>query len=151
VSSAPEEVIRHITGLLKHCPPNIKGKIIGDHIILDIVGEDVHFWSPQLNFRVELAEDEDEGQTLVAGLIGPKPSVWTLFVFVYFTIGIAGFFISSYGISRYMVGEFSYALYALPLAVLIMLTAYQAGKFGENLGSDQIELLKQFVRDAVKE
>lgn len=148
VASPPAEVMAHIRQLLAAGPPRISGKIIGDHIILDIVGDEVHYWSPQLNFRVEPVE-EAENTTLVAGLIGPRPAVWTLFMFIYFSIGLAGFFITSYGISRYMVGESTLAIWGLPLAALIMLTAYQAGKFGERLGAEQVELLKQFVREAI--
>jgi hypothetical protein len=134
--------------LLDGSPHHVNGKIIGDHIILDITGEDVHFWSPQLNFRVEENEEADS-PTVIAGLIGPRPSTWTLFMFVYFSVGIAGFFITSYGISRYMVGEPSWAVWGLPVAALFMLTAYQAGKLGERLGAEQVEELKQFVREAV--
>lgn len=148
VAEPPAEVMAHVKALLKVAPPNIRGLVVGDHIILDIAGPDVHYWSPQLNFRVE--EDEEQpGQTLVAGLIGPRPAVWTLFMFVYFSIGLAGFFLTSYGISRYMVGEYSHALWGLPLAALVMLTAYQAGKFGERLGAEQVEDLKHFVRKAI--
>lgn len=148
VRCTPAEVMARVRKLLADSPPHVTGRIIGDHIILDIVGEEVHFWSPQLNFRVEESEEE-EGSTLIAGLIGPRPSVWTLFMFVYFTVGIAGFFITSYGISRYMVGEYSWAIWGLPVAALFMLTAYQAGKFGEKLGAEQVDLLKHFVREAV--
>jgi hypothetical protein len=129
-------------------PAGINGKIVDDQIVLDITGEDVHYWSPQLDFRVE--EDEDlKDTTIIAGLIGPRPAVWTLFMFICFSIGFIGFFATSYGISRYMVEDFSLAIWGLPVAVLIMLTAYQAGKFGERLGAHQVEVLKQFVREAV--
>jgi len=136
--------------LLAEAPANVRARVIGNHVILDIVGKDVHFWSPQLNFRIEPNEEVPE-ETIIAGLIGPRPNVWTLFMFIYFSVGIAGFFISTYGISRYMVGDFSYTIWGLPLAGLFMLTAYQAGKFGERLGASQVELLKQFVRDSLVE
>ena len=148
VSHSPEEVLARIRTLLEQTPPHITGKLIGHHIILDIVGEEVHYWSPQLNFRVEVEEFGD-GQTVIAGLIGPRPNVWTLFMFVYFSVGVAGFFITSYGISRYMMGEYSHALWGLPLAALFMATAYQAGKFGERLGAEQVDYLKSFVSKAV--
>ncbi|WP_246144395.1 hypothetical protein [Neolewinella aurantiaca] len=134
--------------LLAKAPPHVTGRVIGDHIILDITGDEVHFWSPQLNFRVEENEEAD-GPTVIAGLIGPRPSVWTLFMFIYFSVGIGGFFITSYGISRYMMGESSLAVWGLPIAALFMLTAYQAGKFGEKLGAEQVDMLKHFVRQAV--
>lgn len=115
---------------------------------MDIVGEEVHYWSPHLTFRVEESEDK-EGHAVLSGLIGPRPSVWTMFMFIYFTTGILGFFISSYGLAQYSLGEFSYSLLAFPIAILFMLTAFWAGKFGEKLGADQVEDLKKFIRSAV--
>ncbi|MEL7220607.1 MAG: hypothetical protein AAGJ93_04760 [Bacteroidota bacterium] len=73
--------------------------------------------------------------------------VWTMFVFFYFLIGVIGFFLSSYGISKWILDDYSPLIWAFSL--LIILTAYFAGKYGEQLGADQIEILKQFVRDAI--
>ena len=134
--------------LLKTLHDDVKGKIVENHIILDIEGERAHYWSPQLNFRIE-KDDDNEDHTIMAGLIGPRPAVWTLFMFVYFSIGIAGFVISTFGVSRLLIGEYSNLLWAFPVAILFMLTAYSVGKYGERLASDQIEMLKQFIRDAV--
>ena len=145
----PRETVRkRVSALIEKNKGKIKARIIDDHVILDIIGEDVHYWSPQLNFRVEEDEDFPE-HTSVAGLIGPRPKVWTMFVFIYFSLGIIGFFISSHGVSKYMLDEYSHTIWAFPIAVLLMLTAYQAGKYGESLGKDQIEHLKQFVREVV--
>jgi|GEM_PF-6357615 hypothetical protein len=35
-----------VYGLLASAPTHLTGKIIGDHIILDIVGVEIHLWSP---------------------------------------------------------------------------------------------------------
>lgn len=137
-----------LKNMVANSPENIHAQIVDNHIILDITGEAVHYWSPQLNFRVE-PDDENDAHCIVAGLIGPRPTVWTLFMFGYFSVGILGFFISSYGIAKYMTNDYTFAIWAFPIAILIMLTAYQAGKYGEKLGADQIELLKQFIRDAI--
>ena len=120
-----------------------------NHVILDVPPSERHYWSPQLNFRVEENED-DQDSSVIKGLIGPRPAVWTMFMFVYFSIGIAGFFISCFGVSRWMLGEYSNLLLALPAAALIMATAYKAGKYGERLGHDQIDILKNFVRSALQ-
>ena len=137
-----------ISELLSKSKEHIKGRIVDNHIILDIPEKDVHYWSPQLNFRIE-AHEEKENYSIARGLIGPRPAVWTLFMFIYFSVGLIGFFISAYGFSLYMIGEFSHFIWAFPIAILFMLTAYRAGKYGEQLGKDQIEILKQFVRDAL--
>jgi len=102
-----------------------------------------------MSFRVE--EDEyHPGTTIIAGLIGPTPRVWTLFVFIYAALAITGFFVSSYGVSKWMLGEFSYTVWAFPVAIVLMLTAYLAGREGESLGAEQVEFLKQFMRDSLK-
>lgn len=140
--------MERLKSLLDNAPKNIRGSIIDNHIVLNIAGDDVHYWSPQLNFRVEKHE-QDHDHSIISGLIGPRPGVWTLFMFIYFSIGIAGFFISSFGLSKWLLGEYSHSLLAFPIAILFMLTAYLAGKYGEKLGKDQIIILKQFVNEAI--
>lgn len=130
--------------LLKDAPDGIVGKVIGDHIVIDVAPKDVHYWSPQLNFRVEEQEDEPDS-AIVAGLIGPRPEVWTLFVFIYFVIGVSGFFISSYGIVEYSMGRPSKLIYGFPITFLLLLSAYRVSKYGESLASDQMALFKEFV------
>lgn len=148
ISRRHEFILEEAKKMLKS-QQKLKGRVIDNHIILDINEEDAHYWSPQLNFRVE--EDEDDAEkSIMAGLIGPRPRVWTMFVFIYFSIGITGFFIFSMGVSKWMLGEYSPLLWALPIAIVFMLTAYIAGKQGESLGKDQIEVLKQFIRDLIK-
>lgn len=149
IPHSPEKIMEGIKLLLEKTPDHIQGKIVGHHIILGIVGEELHYWSPQLNFRVE--EDEfNPAHSIMAGLIGPRPPVWTLFMLIYFAIGGAGLAASTYGFSKYMLNEYTPLIWALPLAILFMLTAYKAGKYGESLGKDQILLLKDFVREALK-
>jgi hypothetical protein len=134
--------------MLIDTPEHLEGHLVDNHIILDIVGDQVHYWSPQLNFRIE-ADEEDDSKSVVSGLIGPRPPVWTMFMFIYFSTGVIGFFVSSYGLSKWMLGDLSYTLLAFPLAILFMLTAYRAGKYGEKLGAEQIEMLKDFIREAI--
>jgi len=148
VPYSPEKLQARIATMLQNPPANIQGKIVDNHIILDIVGDEVHYWSPHLNFRIE-EDDSNPSQCHLLGLIGPRPGVWTLFMFIYFVIGIIGFGISSYGISKWMLGEATFYLWGFPIALFIMLSAYKAGKYGEQLGKDQIEVLKQFIRDAI--
>ena len=149
VPSPKAEVIEKIRKVLDNSPPHIIGNISRDHIILDISQEEVHYWSPQLNFRVEDIEDE-VGKSKIAGLIGPRPNVWTLFVFIYFSVGIISFFITSYGMSKYMLGDYTHLVWAFPLGIIFMLTAYKAGKMGEKLGHDQTEMFKDFLRKVLK-
>lgn len=126
----------------------LRGKVVDNYVTLTISGAIAHYWSPALNFRVE--EDQvTSGHSVVSGLIGPRPEVWTMFMFVYFAIAVIGFFIFSYGVAKFMLGGYNNFLLALPLTILLMLTAYRVGKYGETLATAQTELLKQFVRDSI--
>ena len=145
----PEEIKERLRGLIKERRGQLKGSVMGSLVVLDVIEKDAHYWSPQMSFRVE--EDEfNPGTTIIAGVIGRTPKVWTLFVFIYAALAITGFFISSHGVSKWMLGEYSHTLWAFPIALVLMLTAYLVGREGESLGADQIEFLKQFMRDALK-
>ena len=144
-----EEVKARFKALIESKRGLVKAKMIQDHIILDIIDKDSHYWSPQMNFRVE--EDEfNPGTTIIAGIIGPTPQVWTLFVFIYASLAIIGFFISSHGVSQWMLDKYSHSIWAFPIAIVLMLTAYLAGREGESLGAEQVEFLKDLVREALK-
>ena len=129
----------------------IKGKIIDDQVVLDIRDDLVHFWSPHMDFRVEDTEDSHRDHCTIQGMIGPRPSVWTLFMFFYFSIGLIGFGFTTHAISIWLMDKtISGYFWSLPLTILFMLTAYQAGKLGEKLGEDQVEILKDVVRKALQ-
>ncbi len=129
-----------------------KGKVIMHHVVLDIPIEDQHYWSPQLHLEIEDEEDVSKGQnSLVRGIIGPRPTVWTLFLFIYAVIGIIGLMITLYGLSKWSLGEFSLALFGMPVALVLMSSAYLTSKYGEKLGHNQVEILKDFLRNILKE
>lgn len=148
VDRPSESILAQVSDHIKKSKDKVIGKIVNDHVVLDIPLKDRHYWSPQLNMRVE-ENEEKPGQAIVRGLIGPRPTVWGLFVFIYSAIGILGLFGSLYGLSKYSLGTYTHFIWALPIAILIMLTAYLTSKYGERLGHDQVELLKQFIRDSI--
>ena len=119
-----------MSNALENTDERIEGVVVGNHVILDVLEEDRHFWSPQLNFRFTIDEDEPT-ITKVKGIIGPRPATWTLFMFIYFLIGTLGFLLSSFGLSKWSLGEYSITIWAFPISLLIMATAFLVGKFGE--------------------
>jgi hypothetical protein len=143
------DVLLRVEKLKSKYEGKLVGTIADHHVILDIPVAERHYWSPQLNLRVE--EDEDApGMITIKGLIGPRPAVWTLFMFIYFSIGVIGFFMGSYGISLWMLGTFSPWVLAMPIAAVFMLSAYASSKYGESLGHDQAERSKDFIREALE-
>ncbi|MBX2817030.1 MAG: hypothetical protein KTR24_13575 [Saprospiraceae bacterium] len=148
VNARSQELIEAFSQALDSKHPGLEGLIKGQHIILDIAHDRRHYWSPQLNMRVE-NHPQEEQKSIVAGLIGPRPNVWTLFMFIYFSIGTLGFIIGSIGVSRALLGTYSPLLWAFPIAILFMLSAFLTSKKGERMAKDQTEELKEFVRGVI--
>lgn len=149
VNQGSEVLLQKAKGILKDLPDGIVAKNRSHHFVLDIAEEAVHYWSPQLQFRIEEHRDKP-GQSIVLGLVGPRPRVWTLFMFVYFSTATIGLLLSLYGLSRQSLGEENYMIWSFPIAIVFMLTAYWSGKMGERLGKAQVEQLKDVVRELIR-
>ena len=100
-----------------------------------------HYWSPQLNINLI----EDENGTLMRGLYGPRPAVWTMFVFFYGLIGVAILFVAIFGFSQLSLDRPAPILWLLPVLIVVFLTLYLVSYFGQKLGHDQMIILHNFV------
>lgn len=115
-----------------------------DHVFLKISKDKQHFWSPQLD--LEIIEGEGE-KSMLHGLFGPKPAVWTLFMFLHFAVGIL--FIG-FGIWAYTKASLKEP-YAIPLAlmcfmILVWFVLYFAGRMGKTTGHAEMHQLHGFMK-----
>lgn len=140
-----EEAIEIISKEIKD-NPNIKGKIVDNHVLLDVPLKDRHYFSPQLSFRIEHREDEPQ-KACIKGIIGPRPGVWAMFLYLYIIIGMVGAVVSMYGFALKNLGTENNYTYALPITIVLLLSSYVSSKFGEEKGKDQVEQLKRFLLD----
>ncbi len=113
------------------------------HIIIDVPKKEEHFWSPQLNLEVVKSE---ENKSIVKGLFGPKPQVWTLFMFIHFVVGIS-FLI--FGVMLYVKWSLDEAI-ILPLMMVIFLPLlwillYFLGRIGKSTGHKQMDDLHELM------
>ncbi len=145
-----EPLVAHLKSKFNSGDHPFPTTVVDNHFTLDVPDQIAHYWSPRVSF--EIVEDEsDPGKSLVRGLIGPKPNVWTMFVFIYSSIGLVGLFLSMYGFSRRSLNHESEMVWAFPVALVLMSTAYLVSKSGQKMGAKQIDLLKTFFRDSWKE
>ena len=140
-----EEVLERIQIKLDKENAPCKGRLIAGHATLLIPHEDQHYWSPQLSLSVE----DDEGGSLLRGLYGPRPSVWTMFIFFYSLIGVAILFVAIFGFSYKSLDGNAGILWLLPVLVLIFLTLYVVAYFGKKLGHDQMVILHHFTEECI--
>ncbi len=146
VADAPETVKGKIKSALDSDHAKCKGTIVDNHMILLIPQNQQHYWSPQLTLELESV---NEG-SLIRGLYGPKPGVWTMFVFFYSAIGFLTLMGSIFGLSQMMLKLNPYGLWSVPIGGFLLIGLFITSKFGQRLGHDQMHQLKDFLDDALK-
>jgi hypothetical protein len=119
-----------------------------NHVLLKIGVSEHHFWSPQLWLTFDT---ESDGNTLLRGLYGPGPSVWTLFVFGYGALGVAALFIAMAGLAQLNLDMPAPILWALPFIGLCALGIYITAQVGQKLGAQQTFQLHQFLETTLEE
>jgi len=118
-------------------------KITGHHIVLDIQENQSHFWSPQLHLEVEKTIDK---ATVIKGLFGPKPQVWTFFMFLHFAVAIAFLVFLVIAYSNYTLSkDYSFALTIDIILPIIWFIFYIGGQLGKKKGHKQMQELHDFL------
>ncbi|MDC9723700.1 MAG: GTP-binding protein [Urechidicola sp.] len=118
-------------------------KIVDQHIVIDVPFDEDHFWSPQLNIEVVKGESSE---SIVKGLFGPKPQVWTFFMFLHFAVGVTFLIFLTL---LYVRWSFESSL-VFPTVMVIVLPIiwvilYVFGRWGRRRGKEQMEELHDFM------
>ncbi len=123
-----------------------RARIVHDHVTIYIPTEKQHYWSPQLSLSI----DEDKDGCLIRGLYGPRPTVWTMFVFFYSSIAFAMLFVVIFGLSYISLGKPAHILWLVPLLLLIFLSLYRVSYQGQKLGRDEMIMLHKFLESCIR-
>lgn len=118
-------------------------RIVDEHIFLDILNKDNHFWSPHLHLEIVTEEDK---KTKVKGLFGPKPGVWTFFMFLHFVVATAfiGFAIWAYVGSK-MEETNVFPIVMMVVLPIVWILLYLFGRLGKDFGRSQIVKMQVFL------
>ena len=124
-------------------------KISGNHIFLDIPKEENHFWSPQL--QVEVLKDKNN-KTIIKGILGPKPQIWTMFMFFHFVIAtlFVVFFVWFY-VNWTLDKNTQLQLTMLGVLPITSVLLYFLGQLGKKLGYKQIVELDDFLIKTIEQ
>ncbi|MBT8253720.1 MAG: GTP-binding protein [Flavobacteriaceae bacterium] len=121
---------------------------VDDHVFMKIPYDRQHFWSPQLHLEII---EIDRDHCVLHGLFGPKPSVWTMFMFLHFIV--AGLFMG-FGIWTYtswsLDNDFAIQLFLTLLMVVFWFVLYFAGRLGKATGKAEIQELHWFMVDVLQ-
>ena len=142
-----EEIMESIINKLREDEEKVTGTTLLNHVYLRIPENEQHYWSPELHVTVE----EIENGSLVRGIVGPKPKIWTMFMFFYAGIILIFIFGGALGISQWMLGIHAPWLWSIPAAVFLWLLVFFAAKFGQRQANKQMARLRNFLDLALEE
>ncbi|MCB2208075.1 MAG: hypothetical protein KQH67_07230 [Bacteroidetes bacterium] len=142
VDLPPVEVMKLIESQLRKSNDEVTGSILQHHAYLTIPEKNQHYWSPEFHITIE----ETETGSLVRGVIGPKPKVWTMFMFFYSAVVVLLAFGSAMGVSQWMLKMSAPWLWSIPVALLMYLGIYLAALYGQHLGHEQTILLQDYLK-----
>jgi hypothetical protein len=117
------------------------GSTLKYHIVIDYPEKDRHFWSPQIDLNLE----KYENGTLIRGLVGPRPNVWTVFMFFNAVGGFAGIIGVIVGIGQWSMEGPPLALWLIPFSALIFGIVYYLGLTGKKIAHDESIRIHEFL------
>lgn len=128
------EIIEKTRSKLKDPVASYTGLAMQDHITLNVLQEERHFWSPQLSI---ILFDENNG-TRLEGRYGPMPNVWVLFTFGYLALSTLLIFTLIIGFSQKSLGLDSSVLWLVPFLAGGLIFLYILSQMGQKLGAAQM-------------
>lgn len=117
---------------------------VDDHVFIRIPKEKQHFWSPQLHLEIN---EIDENTSMLHGLFGPNPTVWTMFMFFHFLVAVLFIGFGAWAYSNWSL-EVSYGLQIgiMILMVALWFVLYFTGRLGKKTGKPEMHLLYNFMK-----
>ena len=139
VESKPADIMERIRLYDQNPQCSVEVTTVDNHATLSILAQDQHYWSPQLNLEIL----EHDNGTLIKGLFGPHPKVWTMFMFLYGGLALVALFGLMYGMVQWSLAMPANALWILLAAVILEVACYFIARTGKQLAHEQMLLLQQ--------
>ncbi len=125
----------------------VKVLVIDERVFLSIAQKEQHYWSPQL--EVEILHSEQNTTTLKCRF-GPKPAVWTLFMFLHFVTATLFLSFAIWTYANYSLETaFALPLFLTLLMLLCWFVLYASGRMGRQVGLKQMNLLYKFFKETL--
>lgn len=122
---------------------------IDNHVFIKYPKKDQHFWSPQLHLEID---EVDKNSSLLHGLFGPNPTIWTMFMFLHFIV--ATLFIA-FGIWAYtnwsLNNEYIVQVSLMVLMVIIWFALYFGGRVGRDSSKPEMHDLHDFMKKIISQ
>lgn len=121
---------------------------LDNHVFIKFPKKDQQFWTPQLHLEIDKI---DNNTSLLYGLFGPNPTVWTMFMFLHFIVAclFIGFGIWAYTNWK-LDNDYIIQICIMVLMVIIWFTLYFAGSIGKNSNKNEMHKLNDFMNQILK-
>lgn len=142
----PQFILDRLNERLNNNEIKLEGLVVQEHAFIRFPVEMQHYWSPEMHVWVR----EQDGETVIYGVNGPKPKIWTMFMFFYTAVLTSAFFGSSYGIIQMMLGMYAPFLWSIPAGIFCVIMVYGAAQYRQYKGKAQMEELRLFLDETVQ-
>ena len=133
----------------------VQNRVLGGYIgkemsVIRLRKDKKKYWAPQLQIRTEKDEDNPE-LTVVRGLFGPKPVVWTFFMFLYILGGTLLLFFSMIWIVQANLDIETNLIVWAWVGLAILVGTYAAAFIGQIISSKHLKVLRDFMEKVVND
>ncbi|QCX40560.1 GTP-binding protein [Aureibaculum algae] len=137
-------ILKKFEDYFKQDDSKFRTKTADSHIVIDVPDEEDHFWSPQL--QIEIITEDDK--TILKGLFGPKPQVWTMFMFFHFAVAFAFIVFLIMAYTKYSLKQdYQFSMYMCIAMPILWILFYVFGQLGKKKGYSQMIALDAYVKD----
>jgi hypothetical protein len=113
----------------------------GHHIDITVIREDRHRWSPCVQLELRPADAD----TVVEGLVGPHPNVWTLFAFANITAALVAALGLMLGLTQWSLDQSPWGLWAVLGGAILAGGMYVASQIGQRCAAAQTRQLVSLI------
>ncbi|WP_406684639.1 GTP-binding protein [Seonamhaeicola sp. MEBiC1930] len=116
---------------------------LDNHVFIKFPKKVQRFWTPQLHLEIDEINDNS---SLIYGLFGPNPTVWTMFMFFHFIIACLFIAFGIWAYSNWKLGnDFILQISIMILMIIIWIALYFAGSIGKASSKDEMHKLNDFM------
>ena len=145
VAMPKDEIISRISGEIKRCNGKCEINQVRNHLIFKIPEKMQRFWSPELSIEI----NETNNNTELNCILGPKPSIWTLFATFYSVSVFIGIIGLVFGFSQWTIGNSPYGFWLVPLSVIMVASAYLIALTGQKFSYKEMLFLRTKLDNAL--
>ncbi len=140
---SPEQYTEQLKTFLAASNGEYEGSINSELSTISVNTPESPFWKPFLTLRAKTEEE----QTVIRGVFGPSPSVWTFFMFLYFILPIlAMIFVTLWFVGNQIKSEdYTWGLWASIATLGLLLLVYLGSLYGQKKAKAEMKKLRYFA------